>query len=186
MRSIAQVETQLNKTKGSQKAQQGETEVTGKDKGDVDEQSFPSFRAGLATNMPVRVADGNQSLSRQQSKSEGQNRTVPGDPLMMPANSPQTLMVQQSIPEGREYSSTSEPEKQTLRPMAGNLAPDMYSNPGMSPDPQLMGNLDLGLDANYSWEMIGLGLEEPMPMQEAIDELYAFVVCISCLVLIQI
>ncbi len=42
------------------------------------------------------------------------------------------------------------------------------------PDPPMMDNLDLGLDTNFSWEMIGLGLEEPMPTQEAVDELYGF------------
>ena len=33
-------------------------------------------------------------------------------------------------------------------------------------------NMDFVLDDNFSWEMIGLGLEEPMPTQEAIDELH--------------
>lgn len=33
-------------------------------------------------------------------------------------------------------------------------------------------DMTLELDDSFSWEMIGLGLEEPMPMQEAIDELY--------------
>ena len=42
----------------------------------------------------------------------------------------------------------------------------------MMSDAQLISNFDLSLDANFSWEMIGLGLEEPMPMQEAIDEMY--------------
>ena len=52
-------------------------------------------------------------------------------------------------------------------PMTNNLGSDML------PDSELMGSLDLGgLDANFSWEMIGLGLEEPMPLQEASDELY--------------
>lgn len=32
-------------------------------------------------------------------------------------------------------------------------------------------DIGLGLDENFSWEMIGLGLEEPMPLQEAIDDL---------------
>lgn len=41
----------------------------------------------------------------------------------------------------------------------------------MIPDPEIMPNLDLNLDESFSWEMISLGLEEPMPMQEAIDEL---------------
>ncbi|PBP27361.1 fungal-specific transcription factor domain-containing protein [Diplocarpon rosae] len=34
-------------------------------------------------------------------------------------------------------------------------------------------NLSMGLDANsFTWEMIGLGLEEPLPPQETIDELF--------------
>ena len=49
----------------------------------------------------------------------------------------------------------------------GTMAPDVL------PDSQMMNNLDLGLDSTFSWEMIGLGLEEPMPLQEAIDELYS-------------
>jgi len=28
-----------------------------------------------------------------------------------------------------------------------------------------------GVDNNFTWEMIGLGLEEPLPHQETIDEL---------------
>jgi len=32
-------------------------------------------------------------------------------------------------------------------------------------------SMNLDLDDSFSWEMIGLGLEEPMPTQEAIDEL---------------
>ena len=34
-------------------------------------------------------------------------------------------------------------------------------------------NMDMGLDAStFTWEMIGLGLEEPLPAQESIDELH--------------
>ena len=47
-----------------------------------------------------------------------------------------------------------------------SLLPDMMS------DAQILPDFNLSLDANFSWEMIGLGLEEPMPMQEAIEELY--------------
>jgi hypothetical protein len=35
-------------------------------------------------------------------------------------------------------------------------------------------NLNMGvneIDGNFTWEMIGLGLEEPLPPQETIDEL---------------
>ena len=44
--------------------------------------------------------------------------------------------------------------------------------PEMMHDAQILPDFNLSLDANFSWEMIGLGLEEPMPMQEAIEELY--------------
>ena len=34
-------------------------------------------------------------------------------------------------------------------------------------------NMGMGLDdSTFTWEMIGLGLEEPLPPQETIDELY--------------
>lgn len=39
------------------------------------------------------------------------------------------------------------------------------------------GNMPMGMDNmgnlpdNFTWEMIGLGLEEPLPPQETIDEL---------------
>jgi len=34
-------------------------------------------------------------------------------------------------------------------------------------------NMGMGIDDNtFTWEMIGLGLEEPLPPQETIDELY--------------
>lgn len=36
-------------------------------------------------------------------------------------------------------------------------------------------NMGMGLDDNtFTWEMIGLGLEEPLPPQDTIDELYVF------------
>lgn len=38
-------------------------------------------------------------------------------------------------------------------------------------------NMGMGLDDNtFTWEMIGLGLEEPLPPQETIDELYVIYV----------
>ena len=37
-------------------------------------------------------------------------------------------------------------------------------------------NMGMGLDDNtFTWEMIGLGLEEPLPPQETIDELYVMI-----------
>ncbi len=42
-------------------------------------------------------------------------------------------------------------------------------------------NMGMGLDDNtFTWEMIGLGLEEPLPPQDTIDELYVvpFYICL--------
>jgi len=37
-------------------------------------------------------------------------------------------------------------------------------------------NMGMGLDDNtFTWEMIGLGLEEPLPPQDTIDELYVMI-----------
>lgn len=40
-------------------------------------------------------------------------------------------------------------------------------------------NMDMNLDDNFTWEMIGLGLEEPLPPQDTIDELYVSTSCKS-------
>ena len=54
-----------------------------------------------------------------------------------------------------------------------------YSGSASNPIPEAMNttsdfapDMSFGLEDNFSWEMIGLGLEEPMPTQEATDELY--------------
>ena len=41
----------------------------------------------------------------------------------------------------------------------------------ISPVPSMIPDTNTGIDDSMSWEMIGLGLEEPLPMQEAIDDL---------------
>ena len=41
-----------------------------------------------------------------------------------------------------------------------------------SPSANVVPDIDLAIDENFTWEMIGLGLEEPLPTQEAIDDLY--------------
>ena len=71
--------------------------------------------------------------------------------------------MQQSMP-GASYDSfpTNEP---MMLPMT-DLGPEMI------PGPEYISKIELNLDQTFSWEMIGLGLEEPMPMQEAVDELY--------------
>ena len=40
-----------------------------------------------------------------------------------------------------------------------------------SPSANMVPDIDLAIDENFSWEMIGLGLEEPLPTQDAVDEL---------------
>lgn len=41
-------------------------------------------------------------------------------------------------------------------------------------------NMGMGIDdSTFTWEMIGLGLEEPLPPQETIDELYVFSAILS-------
>lgn len=59
---------------------------------------------------------------------------------------------------------------------------ERWRYPGESPNAPTMDDLGfsgnnvmmgMGLDdSNFTWDMIGLGLEEPLPQQETIDELY--------------
>ena len=42
---------------------------------------------------------------------------------------------------------------------------------GSSPSFAISQNLESGIEEQFSWEMIGLGLEEPLPPQETINEL---------------
>ena len=54
--------------------------------------------------------------------------------------------------------------------------------PGESPQPVMEdmpfdSNLGMTMDPTFTWEMIGLGLEEPLPPQETIDELYVIFRC---------
>jgi hypothetical protein len=55
-------------------------------------------------------------------------------------------------------------------PQAGNI--DEFNFAGNMPGsmPVVMDNMS-ALPNNFTWEMIGLGLEEPLPPQETIDEL---------------
>lgn len=159
----AQVETQLSKTKNSKKAKPNDPIESSQD-GDADQLFSSSFRHGLAADMPPRAADAPQTL-RQPSIPEGQEYSslpdVDDPPFTLPISN---------------MSSDTRLLPQIMESMGSSAMPDptMMENMGSNamPDPQMMGNLDLGLDTNFSWEMIGLGLEEPMPTQEAIDELY--------------
>ena len=80
-----------------------------------------------------------------------------GEPIGMHAG------IQQSMTGASEdYMPTNEP---IMLPIANMV-------PAMMPEPEHISQIDLSLDQSFSWEMIGLGLEEPMPTQEAVDELY--------------
>lgn len=52
-------------------------------------------------------------------------------------------------------------------PQAGGNLEDFNFNGNIS---MTMGGMS-GMDSSFPWEMIGLGLEEPLPPQETIDEL---------------
>lgn len=54
-------------------------------------------------------------------------------------------------------------------PMEGMLGTS--NNFEASPQMNMVPDMDLNIDENFTWEMIGLGLEEPLPTQEAIDDL---------------
>jgi hypothetical protein len=138
----AQVETQLNKTKDSKKSRSGEPNTSFLT-ADADTLFSSSFQPGVTATAPP-------SSSQTAVLEAGERPSMPDV-----VDTAFTLPIAIMVPERR-------PLLQTVDSMAANTIPD----------PQMMENLDLGLDANFSWEMIGLGLEEPMPMQEAIDELY--------------
>jgi hypothetical protein len=65
--------------------------------------------------------------------------------------------------------------------IAGDRDMDRWHFNGESPQTGTMedfnfnSNMPMGINnvgSNFTWEMIGLGLEEPLPPQETIDELY--------------
>lgn len=67
-----------------------------------------------------------------------------------------------SMPDTSTYSGHSPYPTSTT-----NTLPEAMNTSDFAPD------MSFGLDDNFNWEMIGLGLEEPMPTQQAIDELSA-------------
>lgn len=70
--------------------------------------------------------------------------------------------IQKALPGSNDYANDPEP---TTRPFMG-------ANTSMSESFQIGGaNANTG-EPNFSWEMIGLGLEEPMPPQDVVDDLW--------------
>lgn len=46
-----------------------------------------------------------------------------------------------------------------------------FSDPSVG---NLMNDFGIGATDDFSWDMIGLGLEEPLPSQDIIDDMYVF------------
>lgn len=95
------------------------------------------------------------------------------------ANEPEQHGVQQSIFEAEEPMGTQADPQLSMPGVSYDsmptndptILPMTNMAPMMMPDPEFLPQIDLSLDQSFSWEMIGLGLEEPMPTQEAVDEL---------------
>jgi hypothetical protein len=64
----------------------------------------------------------------------------------------------------------------TLPNEPAECIPQLVPNTGGT-DPQMdsmMDSLGLAADETFSWELISLGLDESLPTQEAIDDMYKF------------
>ena len=104
-----------------------------------------------------------------QDKNESTNKSEPQDHGLLEAvfqtGEPMGMQVgmQQSMP---GISDDSIPTNDSIMLPGTNIPLTTTLDPEYTPQ------TDLQLDERFSWEMIGLGLEEPMPTQEAVDELY--------------
>ena len=100
----------------------------------------------------------------------------------------ETLLKTQDPPESTKGSAAEVPPARTpLNPNGpfqgvpdlSSLADEMVDvtvpfndNFGDVQQDQPMGDPSLGITEDFSWEMIGLGLEEPLPNQDVVEELY--------------
>ncbi|KAF7118203.1 hypothetical protein CNMCM5793_007604 [Aspergillus hiratsukae] len=84
--------------------------------------------------------------------------------------------------ENHSHIPVSNENEMTMLPDVPFLATDLSSS--LSPPQPIVehqalpqGYLPSGLNAggNFGWDMLGLGLEEPLPTQDVIDELYAYI-----------
>ena len=92
-----------------------------------------------------------------------------------PVESPQP--VASVLQDGSQANTFSEVPNISLADASAVTMPDMMTTTPGYADPS-MGNMmnDFGLNTSdeFSWEMIGLGLEEPLPNQDIVDEMYDF------------
>ena len=92
---------------------------------------------------------------------DGVSNSKPGTASDMPRRAPDTL---EPVAEGMHNRITGIEDPMMISNLNG-------TNDALS-DSQMIPNIDFESDNSFvSWEMIGLGLEEPMPTQDAIDEL---------------
>lgn len=90
--------------------------------------------------------------------------TIPPVPS---AIAPMTDSPQQPLPNAFDDVSFQMPDLNMSVDM-----PPLDSGFGTRPATNLVPELDLGLGPNeFTWDMISLGLEEPLPSQQLIDEL---------------
>ena len=94
---------------------------------------------------------------------------IPEEVIMQPSDP----KLNQPMPPSNNVSMAGDPYAN----MPSAHSPYPVADPSAIPEAMATSNfapeMNFTLDDNFSWEMIGLGLEEPMPEQEAIDELYA-------------
>jgi hypothetical protein len=86
------------------------------------------------------------------------------------------LLGTQTPAEGAQNSSNisqSTPFPEANNVPVANTPGESLSMPGFS-DPSLgnlMNDFGMGVTDDFSWDMIGLGLEEPLPSQDIIDDM---------------
>lgn len=67
-----------------------------------------------------------------------------------------------SVPEGaHDPAAANDPFSISNAGIGSDLSQDAMNAPGSG----------MGFDDTFPWEMVGLGLEEPMPTSEAVNEL---------------
>ena len=84
---------------------------------------------------------------------------------------PQPKAPEQSIPSPLAFTPNAMGVDLNSQEFMDGIFRSTNNTQNISPGPSIMADVNLGIDEPMSWEMIGLGLEEPLPMQEAIDDL---------------
>lgn len=92
-----------------------------------------------------------QSQLQQHQNAFANANTVPNDPI-------------QGMPNVPMLPNDIDSQIQSLAQTFGQPQSDQPGLPGA----------DLGYNGEFPWEMVSLGLEEPLPAQDVIDELYVF------------